>query len=219
MIRALKFLARWRRSGSRKVNDTSGANCNFDQDDRSKTLIFVPHCLLNQNARDAGSADFSAMMKPLLDVLTANDVGIIQLPCPELMVLGLGRRRQASPPRTIRELLELEESQVRLGHFIEQVVYQIREYQAKEFHIIGILGKNGSPTCGVQASRYVRASGVREGVFIRLLRKRLQAEGLDIEIVGIDDHRQQKAIDWVLKRIPRRRLSSAGADRHGGENQ
>jgi len=117
------------------------------------------------------------------------------------MVLGLGRDRDVAPLETIREGLELPESHVRLGRLIDQVVYQIKEYQGQGFHVVGILGKNGSPTCGVQMGSYRKVFGPGEGVFMRLLRQRLKAEGLDIGIKGIDDHRQQEAIEWVSKRV------------------
>jgi predicted secreted protein len=162
---------------------------NFDKDGRSRKVIFVAHCMLNQNARDAGTADFPAMMKPLLRAMEMRDIGIVQLPCPELMVLGLGRGR--GPFETIRGALERPESQLRLGGLADQVVDQIKEYQRHGFHVVGILGKNGSPTCGVH-----------EGVFVRLLRQRLRAEGLQVEVQGIDDHSQQKAIEWVSKHAP-----------------
>ena len=110
------------RMANQKTNlvDKAKVECSFDEDGRSKKVIFVAHCMLNQNARHGGSADFPAMMKPLLGALEAKDIGIIQLPCPELIVLGLGRDRVVPPLGTIREALELPESHVRLGLLIDQ---------------------------------------------------------------------------------------------------
>ena len=203
MTAVLERLAKWATRAAQKPGyaDRADIQPDFAKDGRGKRLIFVAHCMLNQNARDEGSADFPAMMKPLLDVLAAKDIGIVQLPCPELMVLGLRRGRQALPSRTIRGRLEMEESQVRLKHLVDQVVYQIKEYQAQGFQVIGILGKNESPTCGVRTTLQMRVRGEAEGVFIRLLRQGLKAEGLDVGVQGIDGHCQQLAIDWVLTRI------------------
>jgi len=182
----------WRRVSRKNV---------FDADGRSKKLVFVAHCMLNQNARDAGTAEFPAMMKPLLDALATMNISVVQLPCPELMVLGLGRARDTSPLETIRERLESAESHVRLGCLIDQIVYQIKEYNAQGFRIIGILGKNGSPTCGVRTTRHLTLFDAPEGVFIRLLRQRLKGEGFDICIKGIDDHCQRQATEWILNCI------------------
>jgi predicted secreted protein len=173
----------------------------FSKDSRSHKVIFAAHCLLNQNARAAGAADFPSMMKPLLAALQEKEIGIIQLPCPELLVLGLGRDRDVPPLETIDEGLELPEAQVRLARLIDEIIFQIKEYQWQGFHIVGILGKNGSPSCGVETTSVRSRFGPGEGVFIRLLEQRLKAESLDIDVKGIDDHRQQEAVDWVSQRV------------------
>jgi predicted secreted protein len=159
-----------------------------DKDGRSMKLIFVAHCLLNQNARDRAAVEFPDMMKPVLETLVAREIGIIQLPCPELMVPGRTRP-------------SISRSQVRLGRLIADVIYQIKEYQAAGFEGIGILGKSGSPTCGVEKISPSSGFGPPgEGVFIKLLRQRLKAERLEIAVRGIDDHNQQEAVDWVFSR-------------------
>jgi predicted secreted protein len=174
---------------------------NFDKDGRSKKVILTAHCILNQNARHVDCADFPAMMKPLLEALQADEIGIVQLPCPELMALGLGRDRDVPPLDTIREALELPEAHARLKPLIDQVVHQIKEYQFQGFQIVGVLGKNGSPSCGVETTSVKSGQAPGQGVFIRLLRDRLKAEGLDIGIKGVDDHRQEEAVEWVSKRV------------------
>jgi len=171
----------------------------FAKDGRSRRVVFVAHCVLNQNARLVNYAAFPAMMTPLLAALQQRDIGIVQLPCPETMALGLGRDRDVSP-REIREGLELPRSQARLRRFVDQVIYQIKEYQFHGFHVVGILGINTSPSCGVETTCCEPPRGPGEGVFIRVLHERVKAEGLDIGFKGIDEQRQQEAIDWVAAR-------------------
>ncbi len=183
-----------------KLVDEPQVKRNFDKDGRSKKVIFVAHCMLNQNARHVDCADFPATMKPLVAALEQREIGMIQLPCPELMALGLGRDRDVPPLDTIREGLELPEAHARLKPHIDQIIHQIKEYQWQGFHVVGILGKNGSPSCGVETTSYKTGFGPGEGVFVRLLKERLRAEALEIGIKGIDDHRQEEAIDWVSKR-------------------
>ena len=57
---------------------------NFDTDGRSKTVVFLAHCILNQNARDRGAADFPAMMEPIVEFLREHKVGMIKMGCREL---------------------------------------------------------------------------------------------------------------------------------------
>lgn len=184
-----------------RLVDTPEVKRDFSRDGRSMKVVFVPHCAFNMNARHVDCADFPAMMEPLLEALRRQQVGIIQIPCPELRALGLGRDRDVPPLETIREGMELPEAQARLEPIIKNIIYIIKEYQFQGFHIVGILGKNGSPSCGVETTHAGGQLVEGEGVFIRLLRKALAQENLDIAIKGVDDHRQEEAIEWALDRI------------------
>ncbi len=173
----------------------------FDRDARSKKVVFAAHCILNQNARHVDCADFPSAMKPLVSFLQERELGISQMPCPEMMALGLGRDRDVPPLDTVREALELPDAQGRLQPVIDDIAYQIKEYQFQGFAVVGILGKNGSPACGVETTSLPEGEAPGEGVFIRLLKTRLRAEGLSIGIKGVDDHRQQETMAWLSQRI------------------
>ena len=60
-------------------------------DGRSKKVVFLAHCLLNQNAISDGTAVYPSAFQGLIRFFLDNDVGIVQLPCPELCCLGLDR--------------------------------------------------------------------------------------------------------------------------------
>ena len=60
-------------------------------DGRSKKVIFLAHCLLNQNAISDGTAVYPAAFQELVQLLLDHEVGIVQMPCPELCCLGLDR--------------------------------------------------------------------------------------------------------------------------------
>jgi predicted secreted protein len=165
----------------------------FDQT-RSRKVIFASHCMLNQNARITTAADFPAMFEPLVEWLKEHDIGIIQMPCPELRVLGLGRV-------TVRDGLETAEGHAHLHQIIGDLIYEIKQYQFHGFDVVGILGKQGSPACGVTMTWLDNRQQEGVGVFIRLFRERLAEEQLDVEILGVADHEQQKAIDWIAQRV------------------
>ena len=104
-------------------------------DGRSRDVVFVAHCVLNQNSISDGTADFPGMIKEVLDVLRNSDVGVVQMPCPELMSLGLDRGNPegaASPVvvenTRIRRMLEQEPAIEKIEMLAEQVVHQIAEY-------------------------------------------------------------------------------------------
>lgn len=60
-------------------------------DGRSKKVIFIAHCLLNQNSISDGTAFYPAAFKEMIGMILDGDIGIVQMPCPELCCLGLDR--------------------------------------------------------------------------------------------------------------------------------
>ena len=48
-------------------------------DGRSKKVVFVAHCFLNQNSISDGTAIYPAANK---DVVLNADISIVQMPCP-----------------------------------------------------------------------------------------------------------------------------------------
>ena len=60
-------------------------------DGRSKKVVFIAHCILNQNSISDGTAVFPAAFKEVIKILLDADIGIVQMPCPELCCLGLNR--------------------------------------------------------------------------------------------------------------------------------
>ena len=71
-------------------------------DGRSRKVVFLAHCLLNQNAISDGTAVYPAAFRELVQFFLEHQVGIVQLPCPELCCLGLdrGNRLGAQSPVT-----------------------------------------------------------------------------------------------------------------------
>lgn len=84
----------------RLVKSTGRSNPAPD-DVRGRCFVAVIDCILNQNARDAGAARFPAMNFELLRLCHENQVGILQMPCPEIAALGFNRSR--APGKTIRD--------------------------------------------------------------------------------------------------------------------
>jgi predicted secreted protein len=164
-------------------------------DVRSGKVVFVPHCVLNQNARIVDAADFPAMHDQLLDFLQQAQVGIIQMTCPETYCLGLGRF-------DVRVGLEHPAGRERLQRLIDDLIFTIREYLFQGMEIIGIIGKEGSPSCGVSQTWYNETGhGPGQGVFIRELKRNLVRNKLTIPVIGVADHEQEKAIEWLAQRL------------------
>ena len=128
-------------------------------DNRSKKIIILAHCLLNQNSISDGTADLQGQFTEVINLLVANDFGIIQLPCPEFLCLGLDRQDKNGTRRDlllentrIRKLLEKRENLEILRKKAEEVANQLEEYNLYGFTIYGIIGVNRSPSCGVETT-------------------------------------------------------------------
>lgn len=54
---------------------------------RKLRVFFIAHCLLNQNATSDGTDVYPATFKDVIELFINAEVGIVQLPCPELCCL------------------------------------------------------------------------------------------------------------------------------------
>jgi predicted secreted protein len=161
------------------------------RDGRSRTIVLVPHCALNQNARAPGAAERPAAVVELVTGLLDRDVGILQMPCPELCVFGLDRA-QVQVESELRTVSGKAWSRNLARSLIEQIVM----YRDCGIHVLGIFGKNGSPSCGVEET-WEKGLRPGTGAFIEELAAELKEQGVVIEIAGIRDSEPDKALAIV----------------------
>ena len=57
-------------------------------DHRSKRVVFLAHCLLNENTRYLGGACRAGCVREIVEQCVAGDMGIVQMPCPEQQAWG-----------------------------------------------------------------------------------------------------------------------------------
>ena len=151
------------------------------QDCRGGKLVLVPHCAANQNARLAACAESPAGMTELLGGLLDRDIGVIQMPCPELMVMGLDRG-----DLHIYTALNTRSGRTACRKLAKDLCYQVRQYRDCGMRVLGVLGKNGSPACGVEQT-FRDEPGPGMGVFIEELAAELKAQEIPLEIAGVLD--------------------------------
>jgi len=161
-------------------------------DRRSRRVVFVAHCILNQNAKIDGCARCPGAMRELVSELVDADLGIVQAPCPELMCLGLDRGAVTSAECTVESedtrvgrLMAEGEASARCDALARDVAWQAQEYARHGFQVVGLIGVNGSPTCGVERNWREGAEREEPGVFVRQVRERLLAAGMDVPMRGV----------------------------------
>lgn len=161
-------------------------------DMRSKRVIFVAHCVLNQNSISDGTADYPSANADVVHALLEAQVGIVQMPCPELCCLGLDRGNilGAESPvvvenTRIRREMQQPSVAARLTVLVEQVMLQIFEYHKHAFEILGIIGINRSPCCGVDTTSFDNSEIAGQGVFIEAIKEAMTKANFSIPIIGI----------------------------------
>lgn len=161
-------------------------------DCRSKKVIFISHCLLNQNAISDGTAVYPAAFKDLIEFLLKNDIGIVQMPCPELTCLGIdrGNIKGSNAPvvienTRIRNEIVKKNNYEKLMSLVDYTFYQILEYHKYNFEIIGIIGANRSPNCGVETTSKDNKEVGGKGIFMEELSKKIKNKNLNIPMIGI----------------------------------
>ena len=169
----------------------------FD-DNRSKRVVLVAHCVMNQDARIDGSGHFPGAMGEVARVLVESGVGILQMPCPELLYLGLDRRRHGGMDIGIREALSEEDGRTACRELAQRLVYQIKEYRKHGFEIIGVIGIDGSPACGVDITHYWgKGAGPGTGAFMQMVQEEFGKNDIDIRIIGVSDLHMEEAVARV----------------------
>ena len=114
-------------------------------DRRSRQIVFVSHCVLNANAKVEGLSLYGGV-HPLVGELSARGVGIIQMPCAEMGACGMKRWGQT------REQYAHPAFEEYCASLAEDTASQVSEYQRCGYEILGVVGIEGSPTCGVTRS-------------------------------------------------------------------
>jgi predicted secreted protein len=157
-------------------------------DGRSRRVVLVPHCVLNQNSRVAGAAERPAAVVELVMGLLNRDVGILQMPCPELCAFGLDRGQIL-----IERELRTPSGRALSRNLARELVKQVRQYIGCGIQVLGILGKNGSPSCGVEETW---ANGIcpGQGAFTEELAAELNEQNIMLEMIGIRDNEPDKAL-------------------------
>ena len=161
-------------------------------DGRSKKVIFLAHCLLNQNAISDGTAVCPAAFGELIQLLLDREVSVVQMPCPELCCLGLDRgdvhgadRPVVEENTRIRRAMEKDGPRQKREALADLVAEQVQEYHKHGFQVLGIVGANRSPNCGVETTSDFDREVEGRGAFMDAIAQRLEAAGISVPMLGL----------------------------------
>jgi uncharacterized protein YbbK (DUF523 family) len=189
------------------------------EDERSKRVIFLSHCLLNENTRYLGGAFRPGGLSELVGGFHREGVGICQMHCPEQRAWGGALKRYLLPMYGSRGTLLYRLRHVLLPLFLrytrwryrrlaKEVVGGIEDYVRSGFEVVGIVGVGGSPSCGVWSTLDLRRSlGVVAGCPLARLNRRVmneeavaacmsEGEGLFVAAIQRELRRKHLSIRW-----------------------
>lgn len=178
---------------------------------RNKKIVIVCHCILNCNSKVEGLSEYEGALgfnKKLID----DGFGIIQLPCPEIMMYGMNRWGH------VKEQFDNMVYRNKCRELLINYIYQIDMYLKSGYEIKGIVAINGSPSCGYDKTCssknwYGELSGCKnlnekiddvkmvdgKGVFIEELLNLLKEHNLEIPIVGINEWDLENSLENVYE--------------------
>ena len=130
-------------------------------DERSRRVVFVSHCLLNQNVRYLGGACRPGVVPEVIDPYVRGGIGLYQMPCPEQAAWGGVLKRfvlraygaRGTWAYRMRALL------LPVFRFYTRRVYRrlacrvaqhAADYARAGFEVVCVLGVADSPSCGVR---------------------------------------------------------------------
>ena len=137
------------------------------QDNRSKKVVFLSHCILNENTRYLGGACRECCVSEIIIKCIKNNVGIIQMPCPEqhawggvykrlLLIAYCSKDTLFYSMRFLVMPLLLCSTRLIYWWIARRIAYQVEDYLSSGFTVLGVIGIDGSPSCGVNKTLDIR---------------------------------------------------------------
>lgn len=171
-----------------------------------KKILVVSHCFFNDGTKlryeDRGEAEKERKQKrEFLKKMLTEEVELIQLPCPEFLLYGANRWGHAASQFDTPFFREA------CKKMLEPIVLMLQEYQQnpQRFELLGVVGIEGSPSCGVhftydgdwggdfsgnpKLEQMLSSIGRVEkpGIFMQVFAEELKRAGVELKFCTMDD--------------------------------
>ena len=176
-------------------------------DRRSRRVVVLAHCILNQNAKLDRCAHCPGAVTGVVEALLEHGVGMVQMPCPEMLALGLDRQAARSDTgriptvaeedtRIARRMRDTAARQI-IGRIARDIAQQIADYRQHGFEVVGVLGINGSPSCGIEVTWRDDAEQDGYGDLIAELARQLDSAATRLPMRGIRSSNVPDAVETI----------------------
>lgn len=184
--------------------------------EKSNKVIILSHCILNEYSKVKTWKEKKETKLDIMDFLKFifhNKIGIIQLPCPELVGYGLKRWGQ------VKEQYDHPHYRKMCNELFQPILDQVLEYQSNGFEVISLMGIYGSPTCGIYRTcsgdwggeigsnpdikkTISTVSGIDDrGIFMEEITKIFRDNDLDIPMIDFNKDELDNTIKAIEKLI------------------
>jgi uncharacterized protein YbbK (DUF523 family) len=138
-------------------------------DQRGRKVVFLSHCLLNENTRYLGGACRPGCVQEIVEACLQRGLGMVQMPCPEQHAWGGVLKRHLLRFFASEGTLVYRLRGILLPVFLWytrrvywklawQVAHQVEDYLSSGCKVVGIIGVDGSPSCGLQWTLDIKRS-------------------------------------------------------------
>lgn len=166
---------------------------------RSRKIIMLCHCILNCNSKVEGCSTYCGAMPEITAAIMDSGIGMLQLPCPELTMYGIKRWGH------VKDQFDTPYYRSHCRKLFMPYLDQIQDYKKNGYEVVGILGIDGSPSCGVRKTCSGNWGGEfsenpdlkgtldsvemtdSEGVFIEEVAALLKSSSINLPFIGIDE--------------------------------
>ncbi|MCX5852505.1 MAG: hypothetical protein NT072_10715 [Deltaproteobacteria bacterium] len=133
------------------------------KDKRSKQVVFLSHCILNENTRYLGGACTGCFVPEIMDSVFKNNLGVVQMPCPEQHAWGGVNKRMLLLAYGAKGTILYNFRYIIIPALLlyTRVIYrwiarkkarEIQDYINSGYSVTAIVGIDGSPSCGVNTT-------------------------------------------------------------------
>ncbi len=160
---------------------------------KSKHVVFISECLVNQNIRayGVGNVQGEGPCCEILDLLSKNGIGLTVVPCPEIFCQGL--KRNACD----KEYYNNSTYRTMCSQIADYVLDRYKMYLDDGYTVGGFICVNGSPSCAIDYCYCDKRKCLEAGVLIEELQAKLKACNLELDFIGV----RMKELDIALKKI------------------
>jgi predicted secreted protein len=161
-------------------------------------VLIVAHCILNQSTRWWQKGQpverNQGPVNQILQFMSDNKIGAVQLPCPEFTFLG--NPRSPATKDDYESLSGFKEHCRRLAMDSSRNLKSLIEMgRDPKIAVLAIIGVERSPSCGVKytprkvdgKTKYVE----EKGIFFEALDKEMKNLGFKVPIIGLDMHQPE----------------------------